>query len=152
MPLVEQRGFQACETFHSEEFVATAAELGRDGILALEPADALATHHDLSGLNVAFYASQYAAADPLGVTIVHIQIPGSLESSEHPVLHREGVISELWNFNLPEEYPELFRVGHRWDKEHLNADGVDLFTDLLVERIAALVAEEPDDAAGARRP
>lgn len=140
--LVELRGFEPSDEFHSEEFAATAAGLGPDALLGLAQPDELATHRDLSGLNVEFYELQYAAAEPLGVTIVHVQIPGSLESNEHPVLQREGVISLLWNFNLPEEYPELFRVAHRWDKEHLNARGVELFTDLLVERIAALVAEE----------
>jgi hypothetical protein len=149
--LVELRGFETCDEVHSEEFAATAEQLGSDAPLGLELPDELATIRDLSGLNVEFYERQYAAAEPLGVTIVHVQIPGSLESNEHPVLHREGVIALLWNFNLPEEYPELFRVAHRWDEEHLNAEGVALFTDLLVERIAALVAEEPRTG-GARRP
>jgi hypothetical protein len=138
--LVELRGFEPCDEVHSEEFAATAEALGPDALLGLEGPDELATHRDLSGLNVEFYELQYAAAEPQGVTIVHVQIPGSLESEEHPVLEREGVIALLWNFNLPEQYPELFRVAHRWDKEHLNARGVELFTDLLVERIAALVA------------
>jgi hypothetical protein len=148
--LVEQRGFESCDGQHSAEFAATAERLGPQAVLSLEPADELARHADLSGLNVEFYEQQYAAAEPLEVTIVHLQIPGSLESTEHPVLHREGVISRLWNFNLPEEYPELFCVGHRWDEEHLNAEGVRLFTDHLVEKIAELVAEQANPAGAPR--
>jgi hypothetical protein len=148
--LVEQRGFESCDEHHSAEFGPEAERLGPQALLALEPADELARHADLSGLNVEFYERQYAAAEPLDVTIVHLQIPGSLESTEHPVLHREGVISLLWNFNLPEQYPELFRVAHRWDAEHLNAEGVRLFTDHLVRRIAELVEAEASPAGAPR--
>jgi len=143
--LVETGGYRTWESTHPREPVHSApllpiAEaLGEDGLLELEAPDALATHSDLSGLNVGFYAAQYEAATACGVRLVHLTLPGSMVSSERPLLHRLGVIRELWDFNRPEAYPELFRVAHRWDEEHLNSAGVALLTDLLVQRIAELV-------------
>ena len=37
-----------------------------------------------------FYAQQYAAAEPLEVTIVHLQIPGSLESTDQVLTGATG--------------------------------------------------------------
>lgn len=125
---------------HSHEFARLAAELGEEALLTLIPPDRLATHTDLSGLNLDFYRQQYAAAKAAGVTLIYVVMPGSTASSERPLLHREGVIPVLWNFNDPGRYPEFFRVRNRWDEEHLNADGIALMTDLLTEYLAAYLA------------
>ena len=146
--LVETKGFRTWASTHPDQversaaFVELAAELGETGLIQQTPPDALATHTDCSGLNVAFYREQQALAERHGVRLVYVTMPGSMVSSERPVLAREGVLETLWEFNRPDLYPELFEVRHRWDSEHLNQAGIDLLTPLVVERIAALLGEE----------
>lgn len=149
--LEETRGFRTWaetnpdQVVHSHPFAVRAAELGDEAVLTLIQPDRLATHTDLSGLNLDFYRQQYAAAEAAGVTLVYVVMPGWTASSERPLLHREGVIPVLWNFNDPERYPELFRVRNRWDEEHLNAEGIALLNDLLTEHLAAFLAGDDVD-------
>jgi hypothetical protein len=46
----------------------------------------------------------------------------------------EGV--QVWRYNHPSRYPELYEASRRYDDTHLNHEGAILFTDLLAARFA----------------
>ena len=148
--LVEAKGHRSWESTHpdqverSKDFTAEYERLGPDGVIELIEPDELARHTDLSGLNLDFYRAQYAAAAAHGVTLVYVTMPSSMVCSERPLLAREGVIEEFWHLNQPELYPEFFRVANRWDEEHLNASGIALMTEVLVERLTEYFAGQRD--------
>jgi hypothetical protein len=42
-------------------------------------------------------------------------------------------------FDDPAKYPELYSARHRYDEQHLNAKGAELFSAFLADRVAALL-------------
>jgi len=137
--LTERRGFQPYREPHEDAFQPMLDDPATfDEVVAAIPA-ANAMPLRLEDLDLSTHRAQYAAAEARGARLVYVALPGSIGDPERQFLHAQGVIPTLWDFSSPAEYPELFRIEHRWDVDHLNPDGVPLLTAYLVERVAALL-------------
>ncbi|MEM9089728.1 MAG: hypothetical protein AAGC93_13395 [Cyanobacteria bacterium P01_F01_bin.53] len=78
-------------------------------------------------LNFSELISQANAA-PIFVIPPRLAREGSLTS-----LYVEGQIETLLAFNNPSQYPTLFEPEYRFDENHLNAQGSEIFTSLLAD-------------------
>jgi hypothetical protein len=56
----------------------------------------------------------------------------------------EGPLPELWAFNDPERYPELYRLPARYDSRHLSRAGAEAFSRLLAQRFADYLDAEAE--------
>jgi len=72
-----------------------------------------------------------------GATLVHFITPTILQTAELHTLHRAGVIPELFAFDSPHRFPELYRRKNRFDPIHLNEDGARLFSVALARSFAS---------------
>jgi hypothetical protein len=130
--LLERHGHLPYRELHFEGFLDDP-EVYHELIAAIPEASALPV--TLDDLDLATHRAQFAAAESRGVELIYIALPGSVGDPERQFLHAEGVIPTLWDFSQPSEYPDLFRIEHRWDEDHLNPTGVPYLTALLVERV-----------------
>ncbi len=48
----------------------------------------------------------------------------------------------ILDFGIPKEYPELFDPDNRYDADHLNQDGAEIFSRLLADRFASLLTSD----------
>jgi hypothetical protein len=135
--LVERDGFHPYKKQHGQEIQPMLDDPAQyDALLAEIPA-VNARPMTLDELDLGTHRAQNAAAERAGVRLIYLAMPGSIGDPERQFLHQEGVIPELWDYSLPTEYPELFRLEHRWDVDHLNPAGVEVLTALLAARLAA---------------
>jgi hypothetical protein len=65
-------------------------------------------------------------------------------------LEQRGVIADVLYFDDPEEYPELFDIGARADRNHLNVEASRRYTRLLAEVFADRLDENPQWAEALR--
>ena len=96
----------------------------------------------LEEVNLELYRAQFRDAQAHGARLVYVVAPQYESSPERLRLHEAGVIPELLNYNDPERYPELFRIENRFDKGHLNRQGVILFSERLARDIGDLIEAE----------
>ncbi len=134
--LTQRRGFHQYKEPHGDEIQTLLDDpAAYQALLELIPA-ASTTPMELDDIDLGLHRAQYAATEERGIELIYLVLPASVGDAERQFLHRQGVIPVLWDFGLPADHPELFRLEHRWDKNHLNPDGVEYLTPLLVERIA----------------
>lgn len=137
--LVERRGFHPYKEPHGQDVQPLLRNPAAFEALLAQIQGANATPMELDDIDLGMHRAQYAAAEARGIELVYLALPGSVGDPERQFLHREGVIPVLWDFSLPTEYPELFRLEYRWDKDHLNPDGVKVMTPFLVQRMVQLL-------------
>lgn len=143
------RGHQALE-----EIAARLPSLSRDRLLR-DPArfaarvaripEENAREVPLQHYNLAALRAQQRAAQAAGVTLMLVAPPGSAGEPERSALQRAGLVSSLLDLNRPEQYPELFRIDHRWDEQHLNRAGAEAASRILASLFADRVAEMARD-------
>ena len=63
--------------------------------------------------------------------------PRSSQSPMMNSLEDAGEIPVLFQFNAPTRYPELNGLELRWDRNHLNAAGAEVWSRLFARRFAA---------------
>jgi len=138
----EQQGYQSGDQYTGRDLMKGREDLRED------PSDFEAQVARIEAENEAFPApetvnrravrGQYEAASEHGVELVYVVDPGYEGAPERLLLHREGEIPLLLNFNRPSLYPELYDVRNRFDEKHLNQHGAEAFSRIL----AATLAEE----------
>lgn len=115
----ERRSFLADLAAYRRQ-VATLASESRAPVSA--PADA------------ALFARQAAALAAAGLEAVYL-LPATVRPlPEIHQLARDGAIPRLLAFDDPARYPELYAAERRFDAEHLQQEGAELFSRLLAER------------------
>lgn len=98
----------------------------------------------LEEVDVDVYHAQQRAAREQGAELVYFTAPGFEGSPERLRLHELGILPELWHFNDPERYPELFLIDERFDPSHLNRAGTERFSRLFGAAILERVRAERD--------
>ncbi len=80
---------------------------------------------------------QVSALRAAGIEPIYFVGPGTTHEQPFLDLASQGVVPRLFAFNDPAAYPELYRPAVRADRYHLNAQGAELLTRLLVRRMTA---------------
>lgn len=94
--------------------------------------------------NVAAVRAQVAMIRRVGAEPVHLITPTPRATPELDRLARDGHVPALLAFNRPADYPELFAVERRFDREHLVQEAAEEFTRHLAARFAAeIVRRDP---------
>lgn len=107
--------------------------------VALLPA-ANAARPQVERYNVGAIAAQAAMIRRAGAEPVHVIPPSPRATPTLHHLHAEGVVPVLIAFNDPRTDPDLFALERRFDREHLTAEGAELFSRRLAERLAERLA------------
>lgn len=69
-------------------------------------------------------------------------VPPSYEGNIFPPKDGQGM-SPVLDFSDPEKYPGLFSVEHRFDKDHVNNAGAQIYTHLIVRELLSFLQREP---------
>ncbi len=80
---------------------------------------------------------QVSALQSAGIEPIYFVGPGTTREQLFLDLSAQGVVPRLLAFNDPAAYPELYRPEMRADRYHLNPQGAELLTNLLVQRLIA---------------
>ena len=81
--------------------------------------------------------AQAALFEGTGVEPIHLLFATAAMAEGLEALGGEdGPLEELWAFNDPRRFPELFQLDARYDSRHLNRAGAEALTRLLAERYA----------------
>ena len=80
--------------------------------------------------------SQHELAREKGVELIYVIQPAYEGAAERLLLHQEGEIERLLDFNRPSRYPELFELVNRYDEKHFNQRGAEIFTRILAREVA----------------
>ncbi len=78
---------------------------------------------------------QASALQAAGIEPVYFIGPGTTREEPFLDLAARGIVPRLLAFNDPTAYPELYQPEVRADRYHLNAQGAELLTRLLVRRL-----------------
>ncbi|MEM7391406.1 MAG: hypothetical protein AAF492_03580, partial [Verrucomicrobiota bacterium] len=82
-----------------------------------------------------------------GITVLYVIHPLSFRADREAALAREASLEHVVNLNDPERFPELYAPSSRWDNDHLSDRGAILFSQILADRFAEILAstsrEEP---------
>lgn len=70
-----------------------------------------------------------------GLTPVYLVPPLTEPTADFAALAEEGLIPHLIDLRDPLEYPELFRVENRFDKEHMSIDGAREMSRAIAEQL-----------------
>ncbi len=97
---------------------------------------------NLNNYNVQAVKSQAQRLRRAGVTPVYLVTPDLGLKPHYLVLKQQRVLEYQLSFNDPGAYPELYLVEHRWDRQHLNRAGAELFSAVLAESFVALFNPE----------
>lgn len=84
-----------------------------------------------------------------GLKLAYLLSPTTIDHEAIRDLEVEGIIPHLLDFNRPEVYPELFVKKHRFDQTHINHGGAELYSALVAEELADLLAQDPPPELGA---
>ena len=68
-------------------------------------------------------------------------VPPSYEGNIFPPKDGQGM-SPVLDFSDPEKYPELFSVEHRFDKDHVNKAGAQIYTHLIARELLKFLKKE----------
>ncbi len=92
---------------------------------------------DLAAVNVSAFASQAAVVRSVGAEQLAVAPPGLLASPIVFALWKSRQIMDVMWFNIPKQFPDLYDVAHRFDSNHLNREGAEIFSRLFAETVSA---------------
>ncbi len=94
---------------------------------------------DLSGYNRWALEAQTQRLRDAGIVPLYIIPPGVRPTPYLLGVDQEGLVEHVLRFNDPDSYPKLYDSRHRQDIEHLNAQGAEILSTLVAQRMAALL-------------
>lgn len=118
-----------------ERSVAALTRSAEDGELAKPD---WARTYDVDSL-----IEQIERIEAAGIVPVYLATPQLTRGPDFEALRDEGVVDHFVDLRDPREHPEFFALEYRFDREHMNADGAQLLSEAIAERLAPVVDETP---------
>ena len=99
---------------------------------------------ELTTAGLAFFEQLSDTIRALGARPIFVMGPTTNRQRQLLSAHAQGHIDHLLALNRPEEFPELFDTGVRWNASYLNTDGARVFSSLLAEHFLGPYGEKSE--------
>jgi hypothetical protein len=144
------RGFQPYDTSLADEFVHNAGARARyqDALSSMNPSidNSLENQNLVSNYQVHLVSEIASLVRRHHANLIFLRLPqvAYWNLSESFIIRLRGscnAIPAFLDFGYPAENPILFDAANRFDEDHLNRRGATIFSKLLADRIALILAD-----------
>lgn len=126
---------QETASFYAErrrEFLERDLDIFREQILRIDEINHESA--ELTHFNVSSIEAQQQELERAGIEVVYVIPNLRWGTPDLNQLGTDGIVKQLWTFNHPSRFPELYIEEHYFDRGHLNRRGSEEFSRVLAER------------------